>query len=205
MNKKVIIGIVVIVLLAGGIILGRNIIKPKENDVIVTEKENEANNEINPSSENGEKTEEKDEEIKNAIQNYLDLVGAREGSPEGLLVKLGLTNFGANTEKADDNYIKTNIKYSDYKAKMLNYMTEQWFENNFTKLFKNVNGYLYYFDGGATGLEYEVKSVTIKGDYSDLNYIANVDNIHLDDSREQLNIEFHIENNNGKCVISYCD
>lgn len=145
------------------------------------------------------------DEIKNAIQNYLDLVGAREGSPEGLLVKLGLTSFGTNTEKADNNYIKTNIKYSDYKAKMLNYMTEQWFENNFTKSFKNVNGYLYYFDGGATGLEYEVKSITIKGDYSDLNYIANVDNIHLDDSRDQLNIEFHIENYNGKCVISYCD
>ena len=43
------------------------------------------------------------------IQNYLDLVTAREGSPEGLLVKLGLTNFGTNTEKADNNYIKTNI------------------------------------------------------------------------------------------------
>ena len=145
------------------------------------------------------------DEIKNAIQVYLDLVGACEGSPEGLLVKLGLTSFGANTEKADNNYIKTSIKYLDYKTKMLNYMTEQCFENNFTKFFKNINGYLYYFDGGATGLEYKVKSITIKGDYSDLNYIANVENILLDDSREELNIEFHIENNNGKCVISYCD
>ena len=171
------------------------------NNSTETKTDSNSNTQAN---ESGKKTFSNDE-IKNAIQNYLDLVGAREGSPEGLLVKLGLTNFGANTEKADNNYIKTNIKYSDYKTKMLNYMTEQWFENNFTKSFKNVNGYLYYFDGGATGLEYEVKSITIKGDYSDLNYIANVDNIHLDDSREQLNIEFHIENNNGKCVISYCD
>ena len=145
------------------------------------------------------------DEIKNAIQNYLDLSGALAGSPEGLLVKLGLTNFGANTEKSDNNYIKTNIKYSEYKTKMLNHMTEQWFENNFTQLFKNVNGYLYYFDGGATGMTFEVKSITIKGDYSDLSYIANIDNIHIDDSREQENIEFHIENYNGKCVISYCD
>ena len=145
------------------------------------------------------------DEIKNAIQNYLDLVGASEGSPEGLLVKLGLTSFGENTENADNNYIKTNIKYSEYKAKMLNYMTEKWFENNFTKFFKNVNGYLYYANVGATGMEYEVKSITIKGDYSDSSYIANVDNIYLDDSREQENIEFHIENYNGKCVISYCD
>lgn len=174
-----------------------------------TETKNDSNAETSTNSNNQTNASEKktfsNAEIKNAIQNYLDLVGAREGSPEGLLVKIGLTTFGANTEKADNNYIKTNIKYSDYKAKMLNYMTAQWFENNFTKSFKNVNGYLYYFDGGATGLEYEVKSVTIKGDYSDLNYIANVDNIHLDDSREQLNIEFHIENYNGKCVISYCD
>lgn len=145
------------------------------------------------------------DEIQDAIQNYLDLVGAREGSPEGLLVKLGLTKFGENTERADNNYIKTNIKYSDYENKMLNYMTKQWFENNFTNFFKDVNGYLYFFDGGATGLEYKVKSITLKGDYSDLNYIASVDNIHIDDSIENLNIEFHIENNNGKCVISYCD
>ena len=171
------------------------------NNSTETKADSNSNTQIN---ESGKKTFSNDE-IKNAIQNYLELVGAREGSPEGLLVKLGLTNFGTNTEKADNNYIKTNIKYADYKTKMLNYVTEQWFENNFTKSFKNVNGYLYYFDGGATGLEYEVKSITIKGDYSDLNYIANVDNIHLDDSREQLNIEFHIENNNGKCVISYCD
>lgn len=145
------------------------------------------------------------DEIKNAIQNYLDLRGALESSPEGLLVKLGLTSFEANTEKSDDNYIKTNIKYSEYKNKMLNYMTEQWFEDNFTKLFKNVNGYLYYFDGGATGMTFEVESITIKGDYSDLRYIASVYNIYIDDSKEQEDIEFHIENYNGKCVISYCD
>lgn len=120
-------------------------------------------------------------------------------------MNLGLTNSGANTEKANNNYIKTNIKYSEYKSKMLNYMTEKWFEDNFTKNFKSVDGYLYYLDGGATGMTFEVKSITLKGDYSNLNYIANVNNIHIDESREQENIEFHIENYNGKCVISYCD
>ncbi len=145
------------------------------------------------------------DEIKNAIQNYLDLVTAREGSPEGLLVKLGLTNFGTNTEKADNNYIKTNIKYSDYKAKMLNYMTEQWFEKNFTKHLKDVNGYLYFDDVGASGEKTEVESISIKGDYSDLSYIAHVFDVHFDDSKESRNIEFHIENYNDKCVISYCD
>lgn len=145
------------------------------------------------------------DEIKTAIQNYLDLIGAAAGSPENLLVKLGLTSFNQYTDRTDDNYIKTNIKYSDYKNKMLNYMTEQWFENNFTNYHKNVNGSLYFFDGGATGMNFDVESVSLKGDYSDSSYIANVYNIHMDDSKELEHIEFHIENYNGKCVISYCD
>lgn len=70
---------------------------------------------------------------------------------------------------------------------------------------KKKNGILYYFDGGATGMEFEVKDITIKGDYSPLAYIAKVYEIHFDDSKDLNNIEFHIENNNGKCVISYCD
>lgn len=54
-------------------------------------------------------------------------------------------------------------------------------------------------------MEFEVKDITIKGDYSPLAYIAKVYEIHFDDSKDLNNIEFHIENNNGKCVISYCD
>ena len=84
-------------------------------------------------------------------------------------------------------------------------MTEEWFENNFTKSYKNVNGYLYFFDGGATGMNFEVESVNIKGDYSNLNYIANVYNISVDDSKELEYVEFHITNYNEQCVISYCD
>lgn len=127
------------------------------------------------------------------------------GSPEGLLVKLGLANYGQYNNKTNDNYIKTNIKYSDYKNQMLDYMTEEWFENNFTKSYKNVNGYLYFFDGGATGMNFEVESVNIKGDYSNLNYITNVYNISVDDSKELEYVEFHITNYNEQCVISYCD
>ena len=84
-------------------------------------------------------------------------------------------------------------------------MTEEWFENNFTKHYKNVDGYLYFEDVGASGIKTKVESVNLKGDYSDLNYIANVYEINFDESREQGKIEFHIENYNGKCVISYCD
>ena len=149
------------------------------------------------------------EEIKKCIQNYLDLVGRNEGSSEGLLVYLNLTTYQEEKEHTDDNYAKTSIQYSDFKNKMLNYMTEEWFEENFMKTFteryKDVDGYLWYLDVGASGIEWEVESVTLKGDYSDNSYIAKAYNVHFDDTKELENIEFHIANSNGKCVISYCD
>lgn len=88
---------------------------------------------------------------------------------------------------------------------MLQYVTEECFYNNFNTFYKDQNGILYYFDGGATGMQFEVKDISIKGDYSSQAYIAQVYTINLDDSKELNNIEFHITNNNGKCVISYCD
>lgn len=148
-----------------------------------------------------------EEEIKTSLQNYLDLVGTREGSPIGMLVKLELCNYSdyENANKTDDNYIKTNIKYSTYKEKMLEYVTEDWFNTKFKNDYKEQDGILYYFDAGATGMEFEVKDITIKGDYSAQVYIAQVYDIHLDGSKELNNVEFHIANKNGKCVISYCD
>ena len=145
------------------------------------------------------------EEIKTCIQEYLDIYGASLGSTEGLLVQLNLTTFAEQKEHTEDNYAKTSIKFSDYKNTMLNHMTEEWFEKHYMKYFKDVDGYLWYFDGGATGAEWEVESVALKGDYSNSSYIATTYNIHIDDTKELEYIEFHIENNNGKCVISYCD
>ena len=54
-------------------------------------------------------------------------------------------------------------------------------------------------------MNFEVESVNLKGDYSNLNYIANVYNVHIDESKELEHVEFHIADYNGKCVISYCD
>ena len=166
-----------------------------------------ANDTSNSSNDIKNSNEFSENDIKTALQNYLELIGIREGSPEGLLVKLGLCNYSDydDSEKTSDNYIKTNIQYSEYKEKMLNYVTEEWFNTEFTKEYKDVDGVLYFLDGGATGLEFEVKDITIKGDSSDLSYIANVYNIHVDESKELENIEFHIANKDGKCVISYCD
>lgn len=167
----------------------------------------EINNSQSNNTTTNNETKFSNDEIKETLQNYLDLIGAREGSPVGMLVELGLCNYSDydNATRTDDNYIKTNIEYSTYKEKMLEYVTEEWFDTNFKNNYKEQDGILYYFDGGATGMEFEVKDITIKGDYVAQAYIAEVYNINVDGSKELNNIEFHIANNNGKCVISYCD
>ena len=153
-----------------------------------------------------------DKEIEGSITNYLNIFKGA-GSVEGRLEKMGLLEFGEfnNNQITTDNYRKTDIKYSDFKSTVKNYVSEDWFNtiNNNTKLeiteFKEKDGLLYYYDGGWTGAEYEVESITLKGDYSDSRYIAKAYRINIDDSKELENIEFEITNYNGKCVISYCD
>ena len=146
-----------------------------------------------------------DEEIKKAIQYYLSLMGVLEGSPEEMLVEIGLIeqNKYMYTQAGDDNFIKTDVKYEVFKNRMLEYMTEEFFnQNEALKLkFKNQDGYLAFKHVGATGIGYTVKEVTIKGDYSDSSYIAKVEN----EFGEEKNVEFHIADSKGKCVISYCD
>ena len=143
------------------------------------------------------------DEIKTALQNFLDLSGVLDGSPEGLLVYLGLTTYGVNQEIGEDYYIKTDISYSEYKNKMLQYMTEEMFEEDFTVNYKNVNGILYFFYGGGSGTIFEVESIRINENGP--GYIANVYNVHFDDSREQETFEFQISDYNGNCVISHCE
>ena len=176
------------------------------------------NTEIKPSS--NEKTNENlskifsEAEIKNSIQNYLDLIGTRDGTPEQVIVDLGLmSRTGVYTDRTNDNFIRTDIKYSEFKNKILDYMTYEWFEDKFNIVynktaFKNIDEYLYFYDGGASGMDFEVKSVTLKGDYSDSVYIANVEFQEGEIGVSEwpvVDVEFHISNYNGKCVISYCD
>lgn len=161
-------------------------------------------------SNSDEKIEFSNTEIKKAISDYLNIfVGY--GSTDGILCDLGLMKNGEynNVNVTDDNYKKTNIKYSDFENTIEKYMTKEWFEKinaqRENKLFKNIDGILYYNDVGLTGTEYVIEKVEIKGDYSDKSYIATGYSKNVDDSKNEEVIEFHIENNNGKCVISYCD
>lgn len=146
-----------------------------------------------------------DDEIKQSMQNYLDLICAQSGSMRGFLVKLGLINFSDEFDMSyGNNLAKTNVKYSEFKEKMLNYVTEEWFENSFTELYKNINGYLYFNDGGASGLSSKIQNITKKENGK---YIAEVKILPYGEEEGAYlkTIEFNISNYNDKCVISYCD
>lgn len=85
-------------------------------------------------------------------------------------------------------------------------MTKECFDEfNGTKesnaKFKDVNGLLYYFDSGLTGMTFVVEDIKLID--SD-KYNAKVYHINLDESKEYENLEFGIAENNNKCVISYC-
>ena len=130
---------------------------------------------------------------KEAIKKYLELVGVREGSPRAVLEKIGLiSNTYGDSEKTitSDNFIKTDVKYSDYKATMMRYMTEDCFNKNFTGGYRNINGVLYYFNGGGSGIEYEVGDIISENGN---NVTVQVYNVHIDGSKELKNMTFGID------------
>lgn len=165
------------------------------------------NSETNNTSKN-ENVTFSDKQIKECITNYLNIFVA-SGGPDVLLSKLGLLKDAEiDSETDEDYYKKTNIKYSEFKVAAMNYMTEEWFGKvKNTTGTKEQDGLLYIADAASGSMKYEVDSITLKGDYSDLRYIANTYSSNSDVSKnaEKIEIEFEITNYNGKCVISYCD
>ena len=153
------------------------------------------------------------EEVKVAFQRYLTLIGALSSNQERFLIQLGIIDESNDYSiKTEDNFVRTDVSYFDFKNTILNYVTEDWFKDenglNGDFYFKNIDGYLYYRDGGATGLNFEVDSVELKGDYSNISYIGKVYNttfIENDSEKILQDVEFHISSYYGKCVISYCD
>ncbi len=165
-------------------------------------------NEQQYAQENPKKDDYSIEEITEVLQTYLNLEGAFSGSPLDLLYELGYNSIDI-TKRAEDNYIKTNIKYNEFKNKMLNYMSEDLFNrfNTFIDIkncYKNVNGYLYFIDSGATGHGHKVQNVEFKSNNS---YVGKVYYIWVtgEKSDEVYDFNFTISSNNGKCIINTID
>ena len=152
-----------------------------------------------------------EDEVKKSFQKYLDLVGAKWLDSHDILIKLDLIKeeeiFNFNQAKTK-GYSRTNIKYVEFKNKMLNYVTENCFENDIIildsiehKAYINEDGYLCCANSGSSGGDYKVQSIT---KVNDKQYEAIV--IHLlEEGLETINYNFGIENNNGRCVVDYCN
>ena len=86
------------------------------------------------------------------VEEYLNIKGSYIGSPIGMRLLTEMNVSVDYNSSNEDNYLKTNIKYVDFKNEMLKYMTQDIF-NTFI-YYKNIDGILYVFDGGGTGIRY---------------------------------------------------
>ena len=170
--------------------------------------ENIKSEDNNVNTENVEKTF-SELEVKEALQNYLKISGVYQGSPYSVLERMkeitgkNVINdeYPEPIEDGEISILPTNIKYSEFKEFMLNYMTEELFNSNFSRGYVDKDGDLYCKTYGATGVMYDVESIE-KENNSETKYKGKVYWYSEEDYKEKLNIIFEIENNHGKCVIS---
>lgn len=138
---------------------------------------------------------------KQLIENYLNIWGSYLGGPLDLsLFDNNLKNIIDYSLQTTDGYVNTNINYNDFKNEMLEYMSEEVFETY--TYYKNINGTLYAFVGGGSGIQYSD---------IDMNLISNSNNVYkysvtclmtAGGYEEQTNFIFTIIYENGNYVVS---
>jgi hypothetical protein len=149
----------------------------------VTNTDNQLNEETDEEETDEEETDEEDEkyyvadggytEITTAnaqmiIYNYLDLQSCCESNgPAALLGYLGIVkDFKIYEDEIitikPTSYKKTNVKYADYKNKLLTYMSQKRMEEYYLGdgLCTEKDGYLYICDAGASGYSFGAFSTT---------------------------------------------
>ena len=204
--STVILIIAIIVIIAIGVIIGIIYKERITNNNKVTNVENGMleENSIANTENNFSET-----EIKEVLQNYLNLIGAYQGEPYGVLQEMkNITRknvindeYPEAIEYGKGSILPTNIKYSEFKEFMLNYMTEELFNADFASGYIDKNGDLYCKNYGATGIKYEVKNIE-KINNSAIKYNGKIITIFEEDAKEERDIIFEIARKNNKCVIS---
>lgn len=146
-----------------------------------------------------------DTEVKLALSKFLEVYA--ESNCDGLFdyfEEHGLLKNVPYDYIPSENGVTTNVKFSDYKEAMLNYVSEDLFNKSWTDaqfFYENSDGYLTKALGGGS-----LRSYTII-DIAKINnniYSANTTSKNLDDSEapsENGKITFSISSYNGKCVI----
>lgn len=146
---------------------------------------------------------------KNNFEKYLKLISFKEGSPEQVVVELGLASSEEmdalqNVIKIDNvSYSKTNITYDLFEKEILKYMDKNLYEQHFMNYYKNSEGYLAIILGGATSSDYNIKDFkykSISGEFLlfDVTYYELIPT-HVDYDtyiEDKLNVMFKNINNN---------
>ena len=102
----------------------------------------------------------------------------------------------------EEELYKTSIKYSDYKEELLNYMSENLFEENFTRGYENIDGILYVANDGGCGNGYDIIKMTKNSDNSydvECKYYEGENPYVI----SNLNVTFG-KNNNGAIIVESC-
>ena len=145
-----------------------------------------------------------DTEVKLALSKFLEVYA--ESNCDGLFdyfEEHGLLKNVPYDYIPSENGVTTNVKFSDYKKAMLNYVSEDYFNKGWTSpqnFYENDEGYLVKVQGGGGLVEYTINSIS---KIDDTTYLANTTAklVDLDDSTESRMFNFSVSSYNGKCVI----
>ena len=134
------------------------------------------------------------------VKEYLKIKGSYQGSPIGMSILTKLNVDADDNTSNVDNYLKTNIKYVDFKNEMLKYMTEELFATFI--YYKDINGTLYVFDGGATGIEYSDVELELNNQKENT-YEYNVKTLrHPPEEGERVSYKMTLKYVNDNYVVS---
>lgn len=168
-------------------------INPNENNNTITNSNSNSNDSTKNTNANFS-----EKEIKNALQNCLDLESAKSNGPFYAVITLGLANNSSDVESDlpanKTGFIRTTIKFSDFKESILKYMTEKCYQEQWSEYFEDEDGYFCYDNVGASGIGYKVNSIKKDGN----EYTADVTASSEGPDRD-VTIKFTLDDNN--CII----
>lgn len=119
-------------------------------------------------SENTLKAEDAQKLAKQTLESYIPFSyfeNSDIGPTPYLLVRLGLEtedSINSLTSEIYDatTYIKSNTKYSDFKEKLLEFVSEEYFTERFSQ-YKNIDGYVGICGGGAGYVSISAEKITL--------------------------------------------
>ena len=115
------------------------------------------------------KTKNAEKMAKNTLNEYIKLSDYEDsniGPMPYILVELGLENeenINLLTSEINDTttYIKSNTKYEDFKEKLLQFVTENYFLEKFSQ-YQNIDGYVGFCNCACGIIPIEIERITLK-------------------------------------------